>query len=150
MIKLQADKMTKAIERSKAQHPRVRVVSASERTYSVTGSQGNAYTVKFVVVNGLRLGECDCPAGRREQVCYHLASAAQVNVMTQSMRQGASVPAVSYADERAGLISSIKSTWSARFPNESLADELMARFRVNYLEALSVDFLRRVLTAITL
>ena len=34
MIKLQADKMTKAIERAKAVRPRVRVISASERIYA--------------------------------------------------------------------------------------------------------------------
>jgi len=93
MIKLEPAKMTKAIERAKTIRPRVRVISASERIYSVTGSKGDAYTVRFAVVNGHKLGECDCQAGRRGQVCYHLVSAAQVNVMTQSMRrQGASAP----------------------------------------------------------
>ena len=36
---------------------------------------------------------------------------------------------------------------SRRFPTESLADELMRRFRVNYFEALAEDMLRGVLAA---
>src|SRR5215813_13805298 len=87
MIKLQADKMQKAIERAKSIRPRVRVINADERAYSVTGSRGDAYTVKFAVVNGLKLAECDCKAGQSNQVCYHLTAAAQVNIMAQSMRQ---------------------------------------------------------------
>lgn len=93
MIKLETSKMTKAIKRAKAIRPRVRVISAAERTYSVTGSNGDVYTVKFAVANGLKLAECDCKAGQRGQMCFHIAAAAQVNVMAQSMRrQGAAAP----------------------------------------------------------
>ena len=149
MIKLESNKMQKAIERAKAVRPRVRVISADERTYSVTGSKGNTYTVKFVVVNGLKLAECNCAAGQASMMCYHVAGAAQVNVMVQSMRRqkSAALPAKS-ADERGALIADIKATWSRRFPGESLADNLMARFRVNALSLLNTDFLRRVLAAI--
>jgi hypothetical protein len=94
MIELQASKMTKAIERARAIRPRVTVISAAERAYSVTGSKGDVYTVKFAVADGQKLAECTCKAGQRGQICYHLAAAAQVNVMIQSMRkQGASAPA---------------------------------------------------------
>ena len=58
MLKLEPTKMQKAIERAKTIRPHVRVISAAERTYSVTGSKGDIYTVKFVVVNGHKLGEC--------------------------------------------------------------------------------------------
>jgi len=94
MIKLQAGKMTKAIARAKAIRPRVRVISASERVYSVTGSKGDTYTVRFAVVNGHKLGECDCAAGRRGRMCFHIPAAASLNIAVQSMRrQGASAPA---------------------------------------------------------
>src|SRR5262245_62340252 len=107
MIKLETNKMQKAIERAKAVRPRVTVISADERTYSVTGSKGDAYTVRFAVVNGLKLAECDCKAGQVGMMCFHVAAAAQVNVMCQSMRrQAASAPALPVlpprsADERA-------------------------------------------------
>ena len=143
MIKLEPNKMQKAIERAKAVRPRVTVLSADERIYSVTGSRGGAYTVKFMVKNGLKLAECNCAAGRQEMMCFHVASAAQVNVMVQSMRKAAPP-----ADERAELIADIKATWSRRFPGESLADNLMSRFRVNTLALLNVDFLRRILDVI--
>jgi len=154
MIKLESNKMQKAIERAKAVRPRVTVINADERTYSVTGSKGGAYTVRFAVANGHKLAECDCAAGQASMMCFHVAAAAQVNVMCQSMRrQAASAPALPVlatksADERAGLITEIKATWSRRFPGESLADNLMARFRVNALSLLHTDFLRRVLAAI--
>jgi hypothetical protein len=154
MIKLEAAQMTKAIERAKAARPRVRVISASERTYAVTGSRGDNYTVKFAVANGHRLAECDCPA---RGLCYHIAAAASVNIAVQSMRRqsdksdkpvaaGATSPAP--IETRESLITSIKQTWSRRFPGESLADELMARFRRNQLEMLSTDFLVAIQNAI--
>lgn len=97
MIKLETAKMTKAIERAKAIRPRVRVISADKRIYSVWRRERHvetAYTVRFAVAGGLKLAECDCKAGVRGQMCYHIAAAAQVNVMTQSMRrQAASAPA---------------------------------------------------------
>src|SRR5262249_16998204 len=152
MIKLESNKMQRAIERAKAVRPRVTVINADERTYSVTGSKGNRYTVRFVVVNGLKLAECDCNAGQAEMMCFHVAAAAQANIMVQSMRRQkpAALPVLApkSADERGALIADINATWSRRFPGESLADNLMARFRVNALSLLNTDFLRRVLAAI--
>lgn len=84
MIKLEADKMNKAIERAKVAHPKVRVVSAADRVYAVTGRHGDSYTVRFVVANGHKLASCDCPA---RGVCYHIAAAASVNIAVQSMRR---------------------------------------------------------------
>ena len=43
-----------------------------------------------------------------------------------------------------------KAAWSRRFPDVSMADELLRRFRVNYLEALADDMLRGVLAACAL
>ncbi len=86
MIKLETKSMIRAIERAKAVHPKVRVISASDRVYAVTGSKGNAYTVKFILANGLKLGSCDCPA---RMMCYHIAAAASVNIAIQSMRRQA-------------------------------------------------------------
>lgn len=80
MIKLELNKMQKAIARAKTVRPRVTVINAADRTYKVTGSKGSLYTVKFVVVNGHKLGECDCPAGRLSQMCYHIPAAAAVNI----------------------------------------------------------------------
>ncbi len=87
MLKLDSAKMAKAIQRAKTLHPRVRVISADDRVYSVTGSKGDAYTVKFVVVNGLKLAECDCKAGKAGQMCYHIPAAASLNIAVQSMRR---------------------------------------------------------------
>lgn len=90
MIKLETKTMTKAIEKAKAVHPKVRVISAADRVYAVTGSKGNEYTVRFAVAGGLKLGSCDCPA---RGVCFHIAAAASVNIAVQSMRQGIATPA---------------------------------------------------------
>ena len=87
-------------------------------------------------------------------MCFHVASASQVNIMVQSMRrQTASAPAVPVlapksADERGALIADIKATWSRRFPGESLADELMRRFRCNNLTMLATGWLRDIRAAL--
>jgi len=146
MIRLESKVMAKAIERARAQHPKVKVISVSDRVYSVTGSKGAIYTVKFCVVRGMRLAECDCIAGSRESLCYHVCAAAQVNIMVQSMR--GSAPAPASLPDRSELIRQIESTWQAKYPRESLAANLMARFKCNSLSFLNADFLRRILAAI--
>lgn len=77
MLRLTNQSVAKAIERARAERLHVRVVSAAERVYAVTGSKGNEYTVRFAVANGLKLGSCDCAA---RTVCKHLAAAAAVNI----------------------------------------------------------------------
>lgn len=83
MIRLESNKMQNAIARAKTIRPRVR--RTGERSYSVTSSTGQtAYTVRFVVANGLRLGECTCKAGQSNQVCFHIAAAAALNIAIHS------------------------------------------------------------------
>lgn len=102
MLKLEISKMTKAIERAKTLRPRVRVINADERTYAVTGSKGNVYTVRFAVTNGHKLASCDCPA---KGICYHIAATASVNIAVQSMRRqvaGKSPRARAWYGQRSG------------------------------------------------
>lgn len=87
MLKLTQDTMTNAIEAARSIRAHVRVIDAANRTYAVTGSNGDTYTVRFVVKNGHKFGQCNCPASNFNRVCRHIAQAAQVNVMVQSMRQ---------------------------------------------------------------
>ena len=82
MIKLESHKMKSAIERAKTVRPRVR--RTAERTYAVTGSKGDTYTVTFAVANGLKLAECNCKAGQSNQLCYHVAAAAALNIALHS------------------------------------------------------------------
>ena len=138
MIKLERSKMTNAINKAKQLRPRVRMIG--ERTYSVSGSRGNTYTVFFSVAkdaqgNAVRLGECTCPAGHEGMVCYHLVAAAAVNIAVQTMRQqvkteaakaapvtSAAVPVASEpaADERESLIQTVKKAWHRARPFASL------------------------------
>lgn len=89
MLNLEPKAMHNAIEKAKTIHPKVRIINADERRYAVTGSRGAAYTVHFVVANGRKLAECDCAAGRKGMMCFHVAAAAQANVMVQGMREEA-------------------------------------------------------------
>lgn len=57
-------------------------------------------------------------------------------------------PVVSPADERAQVINYITARWPIACPGVYLADELMARFRRNQLEMLSIDFLTAIRAAI--
>jgi hypothetical protein len=94
MIKLERNKsMMRAIDRARQLRPHVKFMG--ERRFAVESARhaGTTYTVVFAVdADGRKFGACTCPAGHNGQACYHLAAAAQVNIMTQSMRQGASAP----------------------------------------------------------
>lgn len=144
MLKLETKSMTNAIQKARAIRPKVRVISADERKYAVYGSRGDAYTVRFVIANGHKLAECDCPA---RGMCYHIAAAASVNIGVQSMRRQA-VEKTAPVSSRANLIADIKSTYAAKFPNDNLSDALMCRFKVNSLDFLADGFLRDILAAI--
>lgn len=87
MIRLEANKMAKAIE--KARRLRPRVIWLGGRDFKVIGASGDSYKVSFAVANGVKLGGCNCAAGQSGMVCYHLASAAQVNIIVQSARRQA-------------------------------------------------------------
>jgi hypothetical protein len=63
----------KAIERARAVHPKVRVRTFGE--YEVSGSAGNAYTVKCERRNGLKVIDCNCVAGTFGTPCFHAAAA---------------------------------------------------------------------------
>jgi hypothetical protein len=89
MIKLENnDKMTKAIERAKAAHPRVKWLG--ERAYTVSSSDGQRlYTVRFEVTSGNKFAACNCKAGQAGMLCYHVAAAASVNIAVASIRRQA-------------------------------------------------------------
>ena|SRR2546428_7938157 len=83
-------------------------------------------------------GQCPCAA--RTAHCYHRAAKRLVEMMEET-----APVAVSPAGERETIIAEIKSNWPSDI---SLADELMARFRKNQLEMLSIDFLTAIHAAI--
>lgn len=86
MIKLTRENTAKAIERSKKLKPRV--IYISDRVFEVqSANNGNSYTVRFDVQNGDRLGKCECKASERGLVCYHITSAAAVNILRQSVKR---------------------------------------------------------------
>jgi len=85
-------------------------------------------------------GSCQCKAYELGQPCKHRALARLLDLYHEEEKSSVTTKATE-GPSRESLISSIKSTWGTKFPGESLADELLARFRVNYLEALSLDFL---------
>lgn len=85
MHKLTNETMANAIQRAKAERLKVRALSVDGRVFAVENRKtGKTYTVRFVVANGHKLGECDCAA---RTVCKHIASAASVNIAIQTMRQ---------------------------------------------------------------
>jgi hypothetical protein len=85
-------------------------------------------------------GFCSCPGALNGcNHCYHV-SALRIATIADELE---TAPVIS----RPALIADIRAAWSRRFPGESLADELLRRFRVNYLEALADDMLRGVLAA---
>lgn len=86
MIKLTKENTAKAIERSKQLKPKV--IFISDRVYEVKSSRNDSsYTVRFDVIGGERFAECECKASERGLVCYHITSAAAVNIMRQSIKR---------------------------------------------------------------
>jgi uncharacterized Zn finger protein len=84
MFKLTTESIAKAAERAKAERLKVRALSVVERKYAVTNAKGITYTVEFIVANGLKLAQCDCPA---RTICKHMAAAASLNIAVQSQRE---------------------------------------------------------------
>ena len=89
MIELKSkEQMERAIKRARQLRPFVRV--RGFRWYEVKSSTNDAvYTVHFYKNGRQRLGECNCKAGERGLVCYHLAGAAAVHMAIAAMRQAA-------------------------------------------------------------
>jgi hypothetical protein len=86
MIKLTKENTVKAIERCKQLKPRVRFVA--ERTFTVESSNNaNVYQVRFDVKGKDKFGACECKAAERGLVCYHIAGAAAVNILRQSIKR---------------------------------------------------------------
>ena len=80
--------MANAIAHAKQVHPRVKWLGG--RRYAVSNSNGQrVYAVSFAVLNGVKLGECECKAGQAGMMCFHLAAAAAVNIAIQSQRKAA-------------------------------------------------------------
>ena len=89
MIELKSkEQMAKAIKRARQLKPFVRV--RGFRWYEVKSSNGaNIYTIHFYKNGRQRLGECNCKAGERGLVCYHLAASAAIHIGIASMRKAA-------------------------------------------------------------
>lgn len=86
MILLTKENTAKAIERCRQLKPKVSFIA--DRIFSVrSANNGNSYTVRFDVQNGNKLAQCECKASERGLVCYHIAGAAQVNIIRQSMKR---------------------------------------------------------------
>jgi hypothetical protein len=93
-------------------------------------------------------GHCECRAAQRGyRECYHRAGA-RLWELYETERESVTTK-VTEGPSRSDIISSIKSAWSSKFPTVSLADELMARFKKNSLEMLSIDFLMAIRTVIS-
>lgn len=79
--------MNRAVERAKQHHPRVQIVNAGQRIYRVSGSNGANYVVRFAVNGSRKFAACECQAGQAGRLCYHVASAAAVNIGVALMRE---------------------------------------------------------------
>jgi signal transduction histidine kinase len=86
MIRLTTENTQKAIERCKQLKPKVRFIE--DRVFVVySANNSNVYHVRFDVLNGEKLGECECKASERGLVCYHLVAGATANIYRQSLKR---------------------------------------------------------------
>jgi hypothetical protein len=93
-------------------------------------------------------GHCNCEAARRGHTqCYHRAAARLMDVYETEVAALTTFTADIATSSRSNLIAEIENIFP-RVCDVPLAVELMARFRVNKLEMLDDDCLRRVRLAI--
>lgn len=91
------DAMQRAIARARALHPKARIVDGERRIYEVESKNRRAfvYEVRFYVTpDGKRLATCHEKASGRpckglndRSVCYHVPTAAAVNIAAQFLRR---------------------------------------------------------------
>lgn len=87
MIQLTKENTQRAIQRCKAVKPQVQFVA--ERVFRVSSSDGKRfYEVRFAVENGNKLAQCTCKASEQGMICFHIAGAAAVNILRQSIKRG--------------------------------------------------------------
>ena len=127
----------RAIERATAQLETNPCITELLAGVLITSPSGKTY---------LANGKCQCDAYRYGRACWHRAASQLINRYNDALN--ASTPPKPMA-ERAELIAAIKAAWSRKYPNEHLADSLMARFGCNNLEMLNIDFLRRIHAALS-
>ncbi len=89
MIELKSkEQMERAIKQARQLKPFVRV--RGFRWYEVKSSNGESiYTIHFYKAGKQRLAECNCKAGERGLICYHVAGAAAVHIGIAAMRKAA-------------------------------------------------------------
>jgi hypothetical protein len=76
--------MQNAIEKAKRVKCAVKLFGS--RAYLVVNPKGRTYKVTFYMRDGQRFGYCNCAAGSREVLCYHVPVAALVDTGIQNMR----------------------------------------------------------------
>jgi len=87
---------------------------------------------------------CDACAHGHRQCKYRAAR----RLMIRYTERLQAAPIAKAADDRANLITDIKTAWTRKHPHTSLGDALMARFGVNNPAMLNTEFLRRVQVAL--
>jgi hypothetical protein len=96
-------------------------------------------------------GHCNCEAARKGHTqCKHRAAARLMDLYENEVAAEATFAADVAESSRENLIAEITNIWPRFAPGLPLAVELMARFRVNQLEMLDTDMLRRVRLAVAM
>jgi hypothetical protein len=96
-------------------------------------------------------GHCNCEAARRGHTqCYHRAAARLMDIYENEVAMAATFTADVAASSRENLIAEIENIWPRFAHGLPLAVELMARFKVNSLNFLDDDMLRRVRQAVAM
>ena len=87
MIELNPERMTKAIEKAKRVRNHIRMIAW--RKYEVRTPQGHTYIVIFDAQPGKKLASCNCAAGAKNQMCYHVAGAVVLHLAIARLRVAA-------------------------------------------------------------
>lgn len=84
MFTLETAEISRAIEKAKALHPKVRMIRFGE--YAVTGSRGNTYTVRCYRDRGQKVVDCGCRT-RDGVACKHGMAAVSLHIAVAARSQ---------------------------------------------------------------
>ena len=86
MIELTTENTKNAVAKCRQLKPKVRFIK--DRLFVVySANNSNVYHVSFDVIDGKKLGQCECKASEKNLVCYHIIAGATVNIYRQSLKR---------------------------------------------------------------
>lgn len=102
MLRLSPDNLEKPIAKALRLRPRARMLD--QHTWTITGSRGDLYRVRFALLGDVPVASCECQGAKLGWVCYHVGAAVLGNHLLCLLRQmKVSIPALEMLIQSEGV-----------------------------------------------